>query len=114
MAQIVISSTSDSSAWDDDNSVTINTVWHAFSANTWAYSSGNMSLLGDNGGTWLGAGLGDATIPFVNRNGGNPFGLSKSSGTFPMGNAFASIPVGTQGIVMGGPAEGDSWTLVAN
>jgi hypothetical protein len=114
MAQIVISSTTDSSAWDDDNSVTINTAWSAFSANTWAYVSGDMSLVGGNGGTWLGAGLGDATIPFLNRSGNAAFGLSKSSGSFPMGNAFSSIPLGTQGIVMGGPADGDSWTLTAN
>lgn len=114
MAQIVISSTSDSSAWDDDNSVTINSAWNAWSSNTWAYSAGNMNLAGDNGGTWLGAGFGDATIPFLNRSGSGAFGLSKSSGSFSMGNAFASLPVGTQGIVTGGPADGDTWTLVAN
>ena len=79
MAQIVISSTSDSTAWDSDNSVTINTAWSAFSDNTWSYSSGNMQLAGGNGGTWLGAGLGDSTIPFLDRSGNSAFGLSRSS-----------------------------------
>ena len=114
MARIVISSTSDSSAWDDDNSVTINTTWSAWSDNTWAYASGDMTLVGGNGGTWLGAGWTESTISFLNRNGRGAFGLSRSSGSFPMGNAFASLPVGTQGIVTGGPADGDTWTLVAN
>ncbi len=114
MAQIVISSTTDSSAWDDDNSVTLTTTWSSWSTNTWSYSSGDMSLLGTNGGAWLGAGLFDASIAFLNRSGNTAFGLSKSSGSFPMGNAFSSMRVGTQGIVTGGPADGYSWTLVAN
>ena len=112
MSQVVISSTDDSSAWDDDNSVTINIIYSYWSDNTWYYVSGNMKLLGASGGTWMSPGMGDTAIPFKDRGKSLVFSLARQRG-FPRFNPFANLPKGTQGLVMGGPSDMNPWTLTA-
>jgi hypothetical protein len=112
MSQIVISTTDDPNAWDNDNSVTINVIYSYIYANTWSYSSGNMSIIGTNVGVWPSPGVGDTIIPFQNNSSGLVFSLGRTS-AFPRFNSFASLPANTQGIAMGTNPDNTTWTLIA-